>query len=72
MSTEADKQEAKAWYRRYRSLRMKLALFVGGAALIFGAMLWFGKKMLSVAPASGVPLGFRRTARAACRPARRA
>ena len=57
MSTEADKQEAKAWYIRYRSLRMKLALFVGGAALIFGAILWFGKKMLSVAPASGVPFG---------------
>jgi hypothetical protein len=57
MSNEADKEEARAWYRRYRSLRMKLALFVSGAALIFGAMLWFGKKMLSVAPASGVPLG---------------
>lgn len=57
MSTEADKQEAKAWYRRYRSLRMKLALFVGGAALLFSAILWFGKKMLAVAPASGVPLG---------------
>ena len=53
-----DKQEAAAaWYRRYRSLRFKLALFVGVAALIFGAVMWFGKKVLSVAPASGVPLG---------------
>jgi hypothetical protein len=35
-------QEVVAWYKRYRSLRAKLALAVGGAALLFGAVMWFG------------------------------
>lgn len=50
-------QKAVAWYDRYRSLRLKFALILGGAALLFGAVTWFGKKALSVAPVSGVPLG---------------
>lgn len=58
MSNATSEQEAAAaWYRRYKKLRFKLALFVAFAALIFGAVMWFGKKVLSVAPASGVPLG---------------
>lgn len=50
-------EAAAAWYRRYRSMRFKLGLFVGLAALIFASVMWFGKKVISVAPASGVPLG---------------
>ncbi|MBK8227809.1 MAG: hypothetical protein IPK70_11625 [Flavobacteriales bacterium] len=58
MSNATSEQEAAAaWYRRYKKLRFKLALFVAVAALIFGTVMWFGKKVLSVAPASGVPLG---------------
>jgi len=58
MSNAQRKEEAAAaWYRRYLKLRFKLGLFVGIAALIFGVVMWFGKKVLSVAPASGVPLG---------------
>lgn len=46
-----------AWFHRYRAFRLKFALVVGAAALILGAMIWSGKKLLSVAPTSSVPFG---------------
>jgi hypothetical protein len=52
-----EREAATAWYRRYRSLRFKLGLFAALAALIIAMVLWFGKKVLSVAPENGVPLG---------------
>jgi hypothetical protein len=57
MPAERTRDKDTAWYHRYRRLRLKLALLVGGAALIFAAMWWIGKKALAVTATSGVPLG---------------
>lgn len=46
-----------AFVRRYGELRSMIALGVLAIALVLGALAWFGKSMLTVAPASGVPLG---------------
>lgn len=46
-----------AFVRRLSSAKAKLGLIVLILALIFGGVMWFGKKLLTVTPASGVPLG---------------
>lgn len=42
--------------RRFSSLKAALGIVLLVVALIFGGMMWLGEKVLSVAPASGVPL----------------
>ncbi len=46
-----------AWYARYRDFRMKLALGVGGAAIIIGGIMWMKNKLLSIDPGKGTPFG---------------
>jgi len=59
MSTVQDpKTAAKAWYARYRKLRLMLALVVGAIALIFAAVMWFATKALSIDPGKGTPIGW--------------
>ncbi|MBK7944605.1 MAG: hypothetical protein IPJ85_04520 [Flavobacteriales bacterium] len=59
MSTVQDpKTAAKAWYARYRKLRLMLALVVGAIALIFAAVMWFATKALSINPGKGTPIGW--------------
>lgn len=48
---------AGAFVRRYYKLKTMLGLGVLVIALIVGGMMWFGRKVLMVSPASGVPLG---------------
>lgn len=49
--------QAATFVHRYSKLKMMLGIGVLIAALIGGALFWFGKQALTVAPASGVPLG---------------
>lgn len=46
-----------AFVRRYSNLKAMLGIGVLVVAIIIGGMVWLGKKTLTVAPASGVPLG---------------
>ncbi len=46
-----------AFVRRLSSVKAKLGLAVLILALIFGGVMWFGKKLLTVTTVSGVPLG---------------
>lgn len=46
------------WYRRYQSLRRKLALVVAAAALCVGGILWLAKTMFSIQPGKGTPTGW--------------
>ncbi len=46
-----------AFVRRFSSAKAILGIIVLVVALIFGGVMWLGKKVLSVASASGVPLG---------------
>lgn len=48
--------QAAAFVRRYKNYKAMLMLGVLALALIAGAIWWMGKKVLSVAPANGVPL----------------
>lgn len=50
--------DAAAWYARYRDLRMRFALIVGGIALIFAAVMWIVTKTLSIDPGKGTPIGW--------------
>ncbi|MBK9176786.1 MAG: hypothetical protein IPM46_10735 [Flavobacteriales bacterium] len=59
MSTASDPNEiAAAWYTRYRSMRVKLALLVGALALIFVGMVWLKDKLLTIDPGKGTPIGY--------------
>ena len=49
--------KAQTFVRRYSKLKAMAGIAVLLGALIIGGVMWFGKKALSVAPASGVPLG---------------
>lgn len=49
--------KAAAFVRRQSDLKANLALILLAIFSIGGAVMWFGKKALSVAPAHGVPLG---------------
>jgi hypothetical protein len=48
--------QAAAFVRRYKKYKVMLMFGVLAVALIAGAIWWMGKKVLSVAPANGVPL----------------
>lgn len=49
--------KAQTFVRRYYKLKAMAGIGVLLLALIIGGVIWVGKKALSVAPASGVPLG---------------
>jgi hypothetical protein len=54
-TVEAQTKAAK-FVRRYGDLRATLAVIVLGAAMIAGGIYWMSDKVLTVAPAIGVPL----------------
>lgn len=49
--------EAVEFVRRYSNIKAMVGIGALVVALVLGAVVWFGKKTLTVAPASGVPLG---------------
>lgn len=49
--------KAEKFVRRYSTLKALLGIGALAVVLIIGGLLWVGKKVLTVAPASGVPLG---------------
>lgn len=49
--------EAGAWVRRYTKLKMKLGLWVLGAAVIFAGVMWFKNKVLVIDPGKGTAVG---------------
>ena len=49
--------DAATYVRRYGDLKSMLAFGVLVIVLVLGAIAWLGRSALSVAPASGVPLG---------------
>ncbi len=48
--------QAASFTRRYTNIKAMVGIGVLVIALVVGAVLWMGKKVLTVAPASGVPL----------------
>lgn len=56
-SAGAAADRATTFVRRYRDLRSTFAAYGLVATLVVGALLWAGRELLYVAPASGVPLG---------------
>jgi hypothetical protein len=54
--TPSPQAKAAAFVTRFADLRATLASIVLCAAIIGGAIMWFGQKTLSVAPSKGVPL----------------
>lgn len=52
-----DQAKAETFVRRYSNLKAMVGIGLLAVALLGGALFWFGKKVLTVAPASGVPLG---------------
>lgn len=55
--TRTPHANSAAFVRRNSKIKAMFALGVLGVALIVGAMYWTGKKLLTVAQASGVPMG---------------
>ncbi|MGV3636633.1 MAG: hypothetical protein ACO1NQ_03200 [Flavobacteriales bacterium] len=48
--------QAAAFVRRYKNYKAMVVIGVLAVALVVGAIWWMGRKVLTVAPASGVPL----------------
>ena len=46
-----------AWYYRLRNLRVRLALTVLAAALVFAGFMWLKNTFLSIDPGKGTPIG---------------
>ncbi len=57
MTDPTSRAKDVAWYARYRDFRLKLALGVGGAAIIIGGILWMKNELLTIDPGKGTPLG---------------
>jgi hypothetical protein len=57
MRDDTVRSKEVVWYHRYRDLRLKLAMWVSGAAIIIGGIVWLKDKLLSIDPGKGVPLG---------------
>lgn len=57
MTEPAARAKDLAWYARYRDFRLKLALGIGGAAIIIGGIIWIKNKLLNIDPGKGTPLG---------------
>lgn len=53
---QSAKAKAEKFVRRYSTLKAMLGFGALAVVLIIGGVLWVGKKVLTVAPASGVPL----------------
>lgn len=46
-----------SWFGRWRRLRLMLALGVLAAAVLLGGIAWLGRKVLTVDPGKGTPIG---------------
>lgn len=56
-SPAARKAEAAAFVRRFTKIKAMFGVVVLAAALLVGAVYWLGKKVLTVASASAMPMG---------------